>query len=148
MLLAYVRSKTVVYFWVIIYFFFFFFSAFFIVYVWSLASKFSSIFVFNGIKFVLREDHLKNYNHIQNTGEIYECGFSGVEEPLKKLELQFLVISIFFILYEIEFLLLIPVFLFSDSWTLLSCLLIVCSFLLVLFSYWFEWEFYLLHYFH
>jgi len=83
----------------------------------------------------LREDSFKNYNNIQNSGEIYECGFSGVEEPLKKLELQFLVISIFFILYEIEFLLLLPIFLFVDSWSLLTCLLVCFSFLLVLFSY-------------
>ena len=129
-------------------FFFFFLSAFFIVYVWSVASKFSSIFVWNGLKFVLREDFTKNYNNIQNSGEIYECGFSGVEEPLKKLELQFLVLAIFFILYEIEFLLLLPVFLFSDIWPVWSLVLILFSFILVLFSYWFEWEFYLLHYFH
>ena len=81
---------------------------------------------------MLCEGHLKNYNLIQNSGEIYECGVSGVEEPLKKLELQFLVISIFFILYEIEFLLLLPVFLFSDSWHIMSSLLILFSFLLVL----------------
>jgi NADH:ubiquinone oxidoreductase subunit 3 (subunit A) len=129
-------------------FFFFFFSAFFIVYVWSLAAKFSSVFTWNGIKFVLREDSFKNYNNIQNSGEVYECGFSGVEEPLKKLELQFLVVSIFFILYEIEFLLLLPIFLFVDSWSTLTCILVSFSFLLVLFSYWFEWEFYLLHYYH
>jgi len=119
-------------------FFFFFVSAFFIVYVWSLASKFSSVFLWNGLKFVLREDALNNYNNIQNSGEVFECGFSGVEEPLKKLELQFLVISIFFILYEIEFLLLLPVFLFVDSWCLTTYILVSASFILVLFSYWFE----------
>ena len=64
------------------------------------------------------------------------------------MELQYLVIAIFFILYEIEFLLLLPVFLFADNWSFLVYSLVFSSFLLVLFSYWYEWEFYLLHYYY
>jgi len=33
---------------------------------------------------VFREDFFKNYNLFSSNGEVYECGFSGVEEPLKK----------------------------------------------------------------
>ena len=89
---------------------FFFFSSFFIVYLWSLGAKFSLIFFWNGVRFVFREDFFRNYNFFSSNGEIYECGFSGVEEPLKKIEVQYLILSIFFIIYEIEFLILLPFF--------------------------------------
>ena len=129
-------------------FIFFVFLAFFIVYLWSLGSKFSLIFFWNGSKFIFREDFFKNYGVLSNQGEIYECGFSGVEEPLKELEIQYLILAIFFILYEIEFLLFLPFFLYSNFLGLLPLLLVIFSFLLLIFSYWYEWDYYLLHFTH
>lgn len=117
------------------FFFFFFFSCFFIVYVWSIASKFSTIFYWNGDRFTLREDATKNYNMFNNSGEVYECGFSGVEEPLKKIEIQYLILAIFFIIYEIEFLLLLPFFMYIEFLSLFSFTIILVSFLLIMFSY-------------
>lgn len=127
-------------------FIFFIFSSFFIVYLWSLGAKFSSIFIWNGSKFVVREDFSKNYNFFTASGEVYECGFSGVEEPLKRIEIQYLVLGVFFIIYEIEFLALLPFFLNVAGTPLFVLLLVVFSFLMILFSYWYEWDFYLLHF--
>ena len=129
-------------------FFFFFFLAFFIVYLWSLGSKFSLVFFWNGAKFTFREDFFKNYSVFNNSGEIYECGFSGVEEPLKSIEIQYLILAIFFIVYEIEFLIFLPLFLYVFNLTWLGLILVLFSFLLLVFSYWYEWEYYLLHFVH
>jgi NADH:ubiquinone oxidoreductase subunit 3 (subunit A) len=127
-------------------FMFFFFSSFFIVYLWSLGAKFSLIFFWNGVRFVFREDFFRNYNFFSSNGEIYECGFSGVEEPLKKIEVQYLILSIFFIIYEIEFLILLPFFLNLEIISFITFWTIISSFFLILFSYWYEWEYYLLHF--
>lgn len=116
-------------------FFFFFFSSFFIVYLWSIATKFSSIFYWNGLKFIIREDFFKNYNQFSSNGEIYECGFSGLEEPLKKIEVQYLILAIFFIVYEIEFLLFLPFFLNVGVVSLSVLILVIAGFLLLAFSY-------------
>lgn len=124
----------------------FFVASFFIVTLWSYASKFSTVFFWNGSTFVLREDFFKNYNLFNQKGDVHECGFSGIEEPLKKLEIQYSILSIFFIIYEIEFLIFLPFFLnitFVDFYTL--CL-IFFLFFIILFSYWYEWEYYLLHF--
>ena len=126
-------------------FLFFFFSAFFIVYLWSLGSKFYLVFFCNGNNFIFREDFFKNYNLFSSNGEVYECGFSGVEEPLKKIEIQYLVLSIFFIIYEIEFLILLPFFLNLEVTSFLVMSTVLVSFVTILFSYWYEWEYYLLH---
>lgn len=109
-------------------------------------SKFSTIFFWNGSKFALRQDYLKNYNIFSQSGEIYECGFSGVEEPLKKIELQYLVLAIFFIIYEIELLLFLPFFLNLPFGTEATYMVVGFSFLLILVSYWYEWDYYLLHF--
>lgn len=101
-------------------------------------SKFSTIFFWNGSKFALRQDYLKNYNIFSQSGEIYECGFSGVEEPLKKIELQYLVLAIFFIIYEIELLLFLPFFLNLPFGTEATYMVVGFSFLLILVSYWYE----------
>lgn len=127
-------------------FFLFFFTSFFIVFVWSLATKLSTIFFWNGNNFVIREDFFKNYNVFKQKGEIHECGFSGVDEPLKKLEIHYTILSIFFIIYEIEFLLFLPFFLNSSFVNFSVMLLVAFSFVLVMFSYWYEWEYYLLHF--
>lgn len=127
-------------------FFFFIFTAFFIVYLWSLGTKFSLIFFWNGTRFIFREDFFKNYNLFSANGEIYECGFSGVEEPLKKIETQYLILAIFFILYEIEFLLLLPFFMNIEMSSFSVLIVILFSFLLILFSYWYEWDYYVLHF--
>lgn len=124
----------------------FFFTSFFIVFVWSLGTKASSIFFWNGNNFIIREDFFKNYNVFKQKGEIHECGFSGVDEPLKKLEIHYTILSIFFIIYEIEFLLFLPFFLNSSFVTFSVMLLVAFSFVLVMFSYWYEWEYYLLHF--
>lgn len=79
-------------------------------------------------------------------GEIYECGFSGVEEPLRNIEVQYYVVAIFFIIYEIEFLLMLPFFVASDSASLLTLLIVIFSFMVILFSYWYEWDLQLLNF--
>jgi NADH:ubiquinone oxidoreductase subunit 3 (subunit A) len=127
-------------------FIFYFFSAFFIVSLWSTVTKFSTIFFWNGDKFVLRQDIFKNYNIFSQNGGIYECGFSGVEEPLKKIEIQYLVIAIYFIVYEIELLLFLPIFLNIEAINFFSGGVVMLAFAAVAFSYWYEWEFYLLHF--
>lgn len=124
----------------------FFFTSFFIVFVWSLGTKLSTIFFWNGNNFIIREDFFKNYNVFKQKGEIHECGFSGVDEPLKKLEIHYTILSIFFIIYEIEFLLFLPFFLNSSLVSFSVMLLVAFSFVLVMFSYWYEWEYYLLHF--
>ena len=124
----------------------FFITCFFIVFVWSLLTKLSTVFFWNGSSFILREDFFKNYNVFSQKGEIHECGFSGVDEPLKKLEIHFTILSIFFIIYEVEFLLFLPFFLNSSYLDFSTLILVIFSFLLIMFSYWYEWEYYLLHF--
>lgn len=121
-------------------------TAFFIVFIWSLGTKLSTIFFWNGASFIIREDFFKNYNVFAQKGDIHECGFSGVDEPLKKLEIHFLILSIFFIIYEIEFLLFLPFFINISLLDFTTLLLILVSFLTIMFSYWYEWEYYLLHF--
>lgn len=124
----------------------FFFTSFFIVFVWSLGTKLSTIFFWNGQNFIIREDFFKNYNAFNQKGEIHECGFSGVDEPLKKLEIHYNILAIFFIIYEIEFFLFLPFFLNSSFINFSVLILVIVSFVLIMFSYWYEWEYYMLHF--
>jgi len=84
---------------------------------------------------VFREVFFKNYNLFSSNGEVYECGFSGVEEPLKKIEIQYLILAIFFIIYEIEFLILLPFFLNIEVTGFFVLITVLVSFLTILFSY-------------
>jgi NADH-quinone oxidoreductase subunit A len=96
----------------------------------------------------LRQDFFKNYNAFSQNGEIYECGFSGVEEPLKKIEIQYLVLAIFFVVYELELLFFLPFFISVELATAAQLFIIFLVFLIVALSYWYEWEYYLLHFTH
>lgn len=71
-----------------------------------------------------------------------------MEEPLKKIEIQYLVLAIFFVIYELELLFFLPFFGVVGSVGTPQIISVVLIFLIVAFSYWYEWEYYLLHFTH
>lgn len=73
--------------------------------------------------------------------QFYECGFRTLTELNVQINLNFSMLCVFLILYDIEFTFLYP-FLFNYSAIYFLEIVIVCFFLwLVIFSVYYDWQF-------
>ena len=90
-------------------------------------------FIFWILIFLTRYFFFKSDNISKNI--FYECGFKAYETLELKLTTSFLIISIIFILYDIEFILLIALFINISNYSLfliLFILIILSSIIIVL----------------
>lgn len=76
--------------------------------------------------------------------EFYECGFKAIPDIRLNLDLQFAVLCFIFLIYDIEVVLLVPLFINLHSLPLLSYILIWIILGVLLLSYYYEWEKYML----
>lgn len=68
-----------------------------------------TVLVYNIITFTTFKDYLRRFGLLKNTRrDFYECGFKPQTQRPIKISIQFLMICIFFIIYDIELIFLIP----------------------------------------
>ena len=66
-------------------------------------------FIYNLLTFLSFKDILRRFGFMKNTRrDFYECGFKPQTQKPIKISIQFLIICIFFLLYDIELVFLFP----------------------------------------
>ena len=92
-----------------------------------------SVIVYNIITFLSFKDVLRRVGYMKNARrDFYECGFKPQNQRPVKVSLQFLLICVFFLLYDIELVFLFP-YASSYSFTGLYDILLLILFFGVLF---------------
>jgi NADH-quinone oxidoreductase subunit A len=93
-----------------------------------------AILVYNVITVLSFKDLLRRLGFMKNTRrDFYECGFKPQNQRPVKVSLQFLLICVFFLLYDIELVFLFP-YASGYTFTGLYDLLLLILFFLVLFT--------------
>lgn len=77
--------------------------------------------------------------------DFYECGFKMIPDVRVNLNVQFFAICFIFLLYDIEIILLVPIFINIHSLPLFTYVLIWFIMTILILSYYYEWEKYALH---
>jgi NADH:ubiquinone oxidoreductase subunit 3 (subunit A) len=72
--------------------------------------------------------------------EFYECGFKVINDNYSVIDIQFSVIGLIFLVYEMEIILFVPLFLNYSSFSFLIIIFLIFSLFIILFSYVYEWE--------
>ena len=91
-----------------------------------------AILVYNVITFLSFKDLLRKFGFMKNTRrDYYECGFKPQNQRPIKVSLQFLLICVFFLLYDIELVFLFP-FASGSTFTGLYDLFLIILFFTVL----------------
>lgn len=98
-----------------------------------MSSFFLSTIVYNVITILTFKDLLRRIGFIKNSRkDFYECGFKPQTQRVIKISIQFLLICVFFLLYDIELVFLFP-FISGFSFTGFYDLLLLILFFMVLF---------------
>lgn len=75
-----------------------------------------------------------------NYRDFYECGFKAVSDNKSLIEINFSVIGLIFLVYEIEIILFVPLFLNLFNLTYFFLFFSIFSLLVIGLSYFFEWD--------
>lgn len=78
--------------------------------------------------------------HFISSTEFFECGFFSTDSFNIKFNLNFLIIINLLILYDVEFLFIVPYFYNFQSTTLFSSFLFILFLLLVIIALVYDWE--------
>lgn len=81
----------------------------------------------------------KKKNHIYKK-KYYECGFSAISDINIAININFLLIGIFLILYDIEFTFLFPFIININLCTLYSLIIFSLFYLLIVVSLLYDWQ--------
>jgi len=75
----------------------------------TLSTIFLAVVVYNIITVLTYKDILRRFGFLKNTRrDFYECGFKPQTQRPIKVSIQFLLICVFFLLYDIELVFLFP----------------------------------------
>ena len=103
------------------------------VYLAVLSSFVLSTIVYNVITVLSFKDILRRYGFLKNSRrDFYECGFRPQTQRVIKVSIQFLLICVFFLLYDIELVFLFP-FVSGFSFTGVYDLFLIILFFMILF---------------
>ena len=78
--------------------------------------------------------------------EFYECGFKTINDNTTVLDIQYSLIGLIFLIYEMEIIIFVPLFLNYYGYSLIYLLLILFSLFIIIFSYIYEWDKYGLYF--
>ena len=74
-----------------------------------MSCAFLAILIYNVITALSFKDLLRRYGFVKNTRrDFYECGFRPQTQRIISVSIQFLLICVFFLLYDIELIFLFP----------------------------------------
>lgn len=100
-----------------------------------------AVLVYNVITILSFKDLLRKFGFMKNTRrDYYECGFKPQNQRPIKVSLQFLLICVFFLLYDIELVFLFPFASGSTLTGLYDLLLIILFFVVLLTSLGIDYE--------
>lgn len=92
-----------------------------------------AVIVFTIINILTFKDLIRRFGLLKATRrDFYECGFKPQKQQVIKISIQFIIICIFFLLYDIELVFLFP-FVSGFSFTGLYDLLLIVEFFSILF---------------
>ena len=95
-----------------------------------------SVIVYNAINVLTFRDTLRKYGLLKSARrDFYECGFRPYEQRPIKISIQFLLICVFFLLYDIELIFLFPYasgFIFTGLYDIVIIMLFFIVFLISL----------------
>lgn len=72
--------------------------------------------------------------------DFYECGFRSINDNKVVLDIQFSIVGIIFLIYEMEIVLFVPIILNMYSISFYFLLIILLSLFILGISYWYEWD--------
>jgi NADH:ubiquinone oxidoreductase subunit 3 (subunit A) len=113
---------------------------------YEVASSVLSIFIlttliYNLLTFLSFKDILRRFGFLKNTRrDFYECGFKPQTQKPIKISIQFLIICIFFLLYDIELVFLFPFVSGITFFGLYDNLLLVFFFMIMYISLQIDYE--------
>lgn len=91
----------------------------------------------SGLDFNSRRD----YEVFSKKKEFYECGFKSTIDINIQLSLQFPLIAVFFIIYDIELVFLMPIFLNYLYMNLFNYVVYILFVYIISLSFYYEWKF-------
>ena len=80
-----------------------------------------------------------------NNREFYECGFKNSNDSIVDLDIHFSLIGILFLIYEMELIIFVPMFLNMFGNNYFNVFLLIISLIILFFSYLYEWDRYALN---
>ena len=72
--------------------------------------------------------------------DFYECGFRSINDNKIVLDIHFSIVGIIFLIYEMEIILFVPIFLNIYNISFYFLILIIFSLFILGISYWYEWD--------
>ena len=72
--------------------------------------------------------------------DFYECGFQSIPDSKLVLDLHFSIVGLIFLIYEVEVLIFVPIFLNIKNLTIFLIYILFFSLFIIGASYWYEWE--------
>jgi NADH-ubiquinone oxidoreductase chain 3 len=70
--------------------------------------------------------------------EFYECGFKTISDNLVTIDIQYSLIGLIFLIYEMEVIIFVPLFLNYLGYSLIYLIIIFFSLMIIMFSYIYE----------
>ena len=83
----------------------------------------------------------KDYEHFNKKKEFYECGFRNNIDLNIQIDLHYALISVFFIIYDIELVFLLPIILNFITITFFNYIVFILFFYIIGLSFYYEWKF-------
>lgn len=72
--------------------------------------------------------------------EFYECGFKVINDNQTIIDIHYATIGLIFLIYEMEIIIFVPLFLNYFSYSISFIFIIIFSLFIIMFSYIYEWE--------
>lgn len=72
--------------------------------------------------------------------EFYECGFKVMNDNQPIIDIQYSIIGLIFLIYEMEVIIFVPLFLNYYGYSFIYLFIIIFSFFIIAFSYIYEWD--------
>jgi len=72
--------------------------------------------------------------------EFYECGFKVINDNHVIIDIQYSIVGLIFLIYEMEIIIFVPLFLNYLGYSIFFIFVIIFSLFIIMFSYVYEWE--------
>ena len=109
----------------------------------GIVSVFFSILVFNIVLYwfsILYSFFFSKWGKQLFYRDFYECGFKNISDNRIVLDIHFSIVGIIFLIYEMEIILFVPIFLNMYNMSIYLLLVTILSLLILGISYWYEWD--------
>ena len=109
----------------------------------GIISVFFSILIFNLILYwfsILYSFFFSKWGKNLYYRDFYECGFRSISDNKVVLDIHFSIVGIIFLIYEMEIVLFVPIFLNMYNIPFSLLLITIIGLIILGVSYWYEWD--------